>query len=260
MSKFIDKLKRLSQVEPESIGFRPHQPTSPKPKIQLVTSLASKKLDHLADAVAGADAVLLPVAQGNPDVLSLAKITQAMTDIPWGGWLKGGQSGIAELIKAGCDFVVFPAAQTPLTAVADSKVGKILEVDASLGDGLLRAINELPIDAALVAGGLRESDSLTWQHLMLFRRFAALLTKPLLVPVPSNVGADELQALWEAGVDGVVIEATTRERLKELRHTIDGLTFPLPRRKEKVEAVLPRIGHELGQVVAEEEEEEEDEE
>ena len=89
MSQFIDKLKRLSQGAPESIGFRHRQALPPKPKMQLVASLAPGKLNHLADFVAGADAVLVPITQGNAAVPRWAKMAQAVADIPWGCWLRG---------------------------------------------------------------------------------------------------------------------------------------------------------------------------
>jgi hypothetical protein len=165
------------------------------------------------------------------------------------------------MMKVGCDFVVFPATNTPLAVLQNDEVGKILEVEASLNEGLLRAANELPIDAVLIVGEEREDYFLTWQHLMLFQRFADLLTKPLLVSIPSKVTAGELQALWEAGVDSVVVEVGAgqpQDRLKELRQIIDKLAFPSPRRREKVEALLPHIGREPDIATTEEEEEEEE--
>ena len=167
------------------------------------------------------------------------------------------------MTKAGCDFVVFPATNTPLAILQNNEVGMILEVEASLGEGLLRAANEMPVDAVLIAAEQRENYFLTWQHLMLFQRFADLLTKPLLVSIPSNVTVGELQALWEAGVNGVIVEVTAGQpqgRLKELRQIIEKLTFPSPRRREKVEPLLPRIGREPSIATEEEEEEEEEEE
>ena len=69
--------------------------------------------------------------------------------------------------------------------------------------------------------------------------------------------ASELQAVWEAGVSGVVIEAgEVRGRLKELRQSIDKLTFPPQRKRGKPGALLPYIGRETGVVIKEEEEEE----
>ncbi len=261
MSRLIDKLNQLSRAAPESIGFRTKQPASPKPKIQLVASLAQESIEQLAGYVNGADAGLLRISAPSSVTEAFQKINQAVSDIPWGGWLQSTELvEIKEMIKAGCDFVVFPAANTPLTALNSDKVGKILEVEASLTEGLLRTVNELPIDAVLLIDGeQKEGYFLTWQHLMLFQRFANLLTKPLLVSIPSNVSAGELQALWKAGVDSVVIQVTVEQlpdRIKELRQLIDKLAFPLPRRHEKVEPLLPRMGGEPGMAKTEEEEEE----
>jgi len=260
MSRFIDKLNRLSRAEPQPIGFRATQLASPKPKIQLVASLAQESVESLVDHTAGADAGLLRITKLSSGAKTLQQISQAVSDIPWGGWLKDSSpGGIKQMTKAGCDFIVFPATNTPLAILQNDKVGKILEVEASLSEGLLRAANELPIDAVLIASEQREGYSLTWQHLMLFQRFADLLTKPLLVSIPPKVTAGELQAIWEAGVDGVVTEVTVeqpQDRLKELRQIIDKLAFPSPRKREKREPLLPYIGKEPSMETIEEEEEE----
>lgn len=257
MSRFIDKLN-LPRTGPQPIGFKRAQAASAKPKIQLVASLAEESVEGLADYVAGADAGLLRISRPSSSAKALKELSQAAADIPWGGWLKGStRGGIEPIKKAGGDFVVFPAEKTPL-AVLQSEVGIILEVDSTLAEGLLRAVNELPIDAVLIAAE-KEGGQLTWQHLMLFRRFADLLNKPLLVSTPAKVTSDELQALWDAGVGGVVVEVTPgqpQERLKELRQIIDKLVFPSPRPREKAEPLLPRISKEPSLATIEEEEEE----
>jgi hypothetical protein len=95
---------------------------------------------------------------------------------------------------------------------------------------------------------------------MLFQHFANFLTKPLLVSIPSNATANELQALWEVGVDGVIVEIEAGQpvgRVSKLRQTIDKLSFPSRRKQRKTEALLPHIGQETGIVADEEEEEEE---
>ena len=260
MSKFVDKLKQLSRVEAQPIGFGAKQSTSPRLKIQLVACLAQEGVENLADYVPGADAGLLAISRLSSAGKALQKVSQSLSDIPWGGWLPGSSHGeIKQMVKAGCDFVVFPATDTPLAILQNDEVGKILAVEASLGEGLLRAANELPVDAVLIAGEQGTDYFLTWQHLMLFRRFADLLTKPLLVSIPSKVTAGELQALWAAGVEGVVVAVTVgqpQDRLKELRQVINELAFPSPRKGQKAEALLPRIGRETSLTSVEEEEEE----
>jgi len=239
------------------MGFRAAQPVSQGPKMVLVASLAQANIDDLANYVAGADAGLLRVPESGSGAKSLQKVLQVVPDIPWGGWLGGSQGEIKQIAKAGCDFVVFSAANTPLTMLQGDEVGKVLEVEASISEGLLRAVDELPVDAVLITTEQEGEQFITWHHLMLFQRFAHLLSKPLLVSAPSNITANELQILWGAGVTGVVVEVKLgqpAEKLRELRQEIDKLIFPPQRRGGKVEALLPpKIGGETD-IIPEEEE------
>ena len=264
MSKFIDKLNQLSQTTPQLMGFRATQPVAPKSKILLIASLAQANAGSAANCIAGADAGLLHISSWNSGIKALKKMHQAAPDIPWGAWLKNIDSRkIKQTAESGCDFIVFPAATTPLATLQDADMGRILEVEPSLSEGLMRAVNDLSVNAVLIASDQEGDFPLTWHHLMLFQRFANLLTKPLLATIPPNPTGKELQALWEAGVDGVVVEVGVKqpaERLKELRQIIDKLTFPSPRKTSKVEALLPRIAEETSPIIEEEEEEEEGEE
>ncbi|MDO8579116.1 MAG: hypothetical protein Q7R50_08080, partial [Dehalococcoidales bacterium] len=176
----------------------------------------------------------------------------------WGAWLKGKNAAIPELVKAGCDFVVF-SGSTVLTAAVDEKTGKILEVEPSIADTMLRTTGSLPVDAVFINDDSVGDGPLTWQHLMQFQRCAALLTKPLLAPVPADAGPEELKLLWEAGVVGAVVdtEGLSPEKFKALRNTIGDTKFPpRGRRREKIDATLPRPQREPA--VAEHEEEEEE--
>jgi len=257
MSKLLDRLNQVSRAVPQPVGFRTSQPAPSKPRILLIASLAQADLDNLTDYMVGADAGLLRIPKLSSAAKILQKISQAMPDIPWGGWLMdSAQEGIKQTAKIGVDFVVFPAASTPLAILQDNKTGKVLEVESSLSEGSLRAVNELPVDAVLIANGA--SDFLTWHHLILFQRFANMLTKPLLVSLPSKVTSAELQALWEAGVDGVVVEIEIGEpdRLNGVRQLVDKLAFSSRRKRGKIEPSLRYVSQETG-VVEEEEEEEE---
>ncbi len=259
MSRFIDKLNRVLQAVPHSMGFRAAKPVSEKPRMLLIASLARANIDDLADQVAGTDAGLLHIPEWSAGAEAFEKVSQAASDIPWGSWLGSISEGeMKQMAKAGCDFVVFPPATTSLAILKDDNVGRILEVKASLTEGLLRAVNELPVDAALVASE-QEGESLTWHHLMFFQRCADLLTKPLLVTIPPDVSASELQALWAAGVSGVVVEIGAEQpagRLGELRQVIDRLVFPSLRKRRKAEALLPHISTSKETDIATEEEEE----
>ena len=245
MSRFVDMLRRVSKTVPQSMGFRSTQPVSVEPRMLLVASIAQADIEDLAERVAGADAGLLHITRLSSGADALGKVSQAVPDIPWGGSLRNiAEVEVERMMKSGFDFVVFPPAGTPLATLKDDKVGKILEVETSLSEGLLRAVDDLPLDAVLVPNEQDGEYFLTWQHLMSFQRCANLLTKPLLVYLPSDVSANELQALWEAGVNGVVVGVETGQsvgKFKELREVIGKLVFPSQRKQGKAEALLPHI-------------------
>ncbi len=240
MSKFIDKLNLVSSGGLAPMGFRAAG-AKPRPKMVLVAHVAA---DAKTD---GADAVLVSI----PKAAKSLKKPKSKSDLPWGGWLgEVSRDEVKHLGEGGADFVVFPAASVSSAILEDEKLGKIVEVEAALDAGLLKAIDDLPVDAVLIAG---EKPSLTWQDLMLFRRCANILTKPLLVVVSPDVTASELGALCEAGVVGVVVGG----KLDKLRPMIDKLPAPKAGKRRKAEPLLPRISSEVG-TVSEEEEEEED--
>ena len=260
MSQLIDKLKQVSKAAPQPMGFRTAQPASSKLQMLLIASLSqTETVDSLADYVAGADAVLLNMPKASREHKSLERIVQSLPDIPWGVRLEEiGENRIGTVIDAGGDFVVFSAASSVLAVPQDDKVGKILQVESSLSEGLLKTVNELPVDA--VFAGNEQKNHLTWHHLMNIQRLADSLAKPMLVSIPSKVNTYELKTIWEAGADGVIAEVSTGQpvgRVKELRQAIDNLASLPPRKRGKAEAVIPHIGGETDTVADTEEEEEE---
>ena len=259
MSKFIDKLKQLSQTAPQPVGFRTALIPVLKPKMLLIASLTEIGVDDLAGHIAGADAGLLSVSGLSSGAKNLGKASQDVPAIPWGGWLKrAGRGDINTLLKAGCDFLVFPEADTPLSISPIDKAGGVLAVDTSLGEGFLRAVNELPVDAVLVSDEKKES--LIWHDLVLYQRFAGLLSKPLLISVPREVTAGELQMLWDVGVGGVIVEVDVSKpagKIKEIQRKIDKLTLPSSDKRGRTGVLLPHIDLEKSKPADIEEEEEE---
>ena len=253
MSKLIDRLNQMAKAMPQPIGFKTTPSTLPKAKILLIASMAP------ASNISDVDAILTSRLGSGSKTFS--EIARSPADIPWGLFSEdASRRGFESVTEAGCDFVVFPTSAS-LSIPEDDKTGKILQVEASLDEGLIRAINELPVDAVLITREQTGEYALTWQHLMLFQRFANLLAKPLLVNAPLNVTTGELQTLWKTGIEGVVVEIENKQaagRLKELRRMIDTADFP-PRRRAKTEALLPRISRETGSVPEAEEEDEEEE-
>jgi len=260
MSKLMEKLKQTTGTAPKPMGFGAAPAAERKQKILLIASLAqASTAEHMVEIAAVADAII--IEKPGP-ASAIAESARRLARIPWGIHMENvSHQEIESLLKAGCDFFVL-AQDTPLDLPDAPEMGKVLQVDDSLSEGVLRTVNALPVDAALVAAEMEGKARLTWRHLMFLQRAAELLTKPVLASAPLKVSAQELQMLWKAGVDAVVIRVAEGQAtdLKEVRRIIDGLTFP-SRQGKKLEAVLPRTSEERETAPEPEvEEEEEDEE
>lgn len=257
MSKLVEKLRSIVETSASPLGFRTAARAAKSPPMLLIASLPKVDVELAAAfASGGVDAGLVPVANPSMEVATLKQFVKAMGEVPVGVLVESiAKSELEQLQETGCDFITF-ASKAPLVILREEGIGKILKVESSLEEGVLRSINQLPVDAVLL--GEEEESFITVQRLMLWQRFAALLHKPLLVTVPSGIAADDLQNLREAGVAGVVVPAEIKqlgERLAELRRAIDTLP-PLTKRKPgKATALLPRLS---GEMVAEVEEEEEE--
>jgi len=245
MSKFVDKLKQVS-TGGQPMGFRATAAKASKPRMLLVAAVTLTDTEKITALVAGADAGLLAIAKPSAGAKALEQLSEAMPDIPWGGWLKeAGKEGVE------ADFIVFPAEKAALAMFGDEKLGKVLEVEPWLEPGLLKAIDNLPVDAVLIA--VEDNQFLTWHHLMLFQRCVNILNKPLLVLVPPGVTAGELGALWEAGVMGVVVKAGGEGLVAGIRQMLDKLPVPSAGKRDKAGPLLPRMSGETGDVSEEEE-------
>ncbi len=258
MSQFIDKLNQMIKTTFQPLGFRSLAQSHVKPRLLFVASLKQgEQPDRPDDAFSGADAILFAPEAG---AKSGTKLVPYPASIPWGISVK--EPGIKDLkpfIEDGCDFLVFSPGATPLSIPKDAgKIGRILRIDSSISDSLLRTLNELAVDALLIADEAKKESFLTWQHLMALRRLTISLMKPRLLMTPPELSEDEIQLLWDAGIDGVVIEtdiAQASARMQKLRQTIDKMTLA-PRRHKRGEAILPRIAEERPAPLEEDEEEE----
>ncbi len=238
------------------MGFKAAHTIS-KSRLLLVARLGQSKIDALDELVAGADAGLLPVT-GTYGATRLKEAVKSMSPIPFGAWLEAtGRREVKQLDRAGADFMIFAAEKMPLSLPDTEEMGRILAIEPLDKEWLIPAINDLPLDAVFIES--QSKSGLTWHQLMIIKRIAGLLTKPVLVPVNAVISQKELQLLWEAGVAGVVADVTPEKRgeLKKLRQIIDSLTPPSKVRRGKARALVPAVLAELSPVTGEEEEEEE---
>lgn len=244
MSKLIEKLQLISAAA-EPMGFRAALTVSKRQSMLLVASLPCGDAEAAACAQDSADAVLVSIGNLKAEAKALKQMVSAWADIPWGAWLETATGdGIRQLQKMGCDFIVFDAARTAASALPEEEIGRVLKIDPSLADGLVRTIDELPVDGALLSPG-SESPFLSVHLLMVCQRLASIVRKPLLLAAPSAVTDSDVESLWQAGVDGLVIRLETqgqRAKLLELRQAIDDLPPAVKRQRGEVEALLPCVG------------------
>jgi len=231
MSKFIERLQQALTPPIQSMGFMIAKPEQARPKIQLVVSVTGGKLKTQLKEPTEADALLF----SNTAVSVNEKIT--------GMWLsKGDTEEVEKSIKAGVDFVILPVSGEVLQP--DKKLGKIIQIAESISDIMLRTVGELPVDAVLLSENKESSLALTWKRLMLIRRFTGLAGKPLLVEVLPTITETEFQAIWDAGVSGVIINVDAEQAedaAGNLRKIIEKLSFPSKRKLEKNMAIVPVV-------------------
>jgi len=243
MSKFIDRLNRVTHTAPQPIGFRTAQAEAP-PVMQLIARLTGDG-DPKPARLKAADACLATVTAVTSGATRIKKLAKDMPDIVWGAQLEGAsRNDLEKTAKMGDDFVLFAASGTPASTPAEDGPAIVLEIDAATSDTLLRTVNDAAVDAVLVSDGERGEGPISWLGMLRLQRVAKLVSLPLLVATPAAIGGGELRVLSEAGVAGIVVDISVGDAadlLAELRKTIAGLPPPVSR-KRRAEAVLPRLG------------------
>ena len=259
MSRLVDKLKSLREATPQPLGFTAFTPSPEKPRLQLIAAVTADNLERLSSRPGSVDAVLVEVAKSD-DVDGLEKVCQVKDGVPGGARIKAANGGVLKkVLNAACDFAVFgPGASLAVTQ--KDRLGRVLEIDVSISEGLMRTAADLPVDAVLAAGA-GEEKTLTLNWLMLIQRLVYLVGKPVLVPVPPGINGADLQALWDMGIGGVIVEVAddkSADKLSDIKKLIEKLNPPALRKK-KAAPILPRLQPEAPAPLEEEGGGEEDE-
>lgn len=235
-SKFIESLKKLSQgsIPPLGFGRRREGPKSP---MLLIAGLDSLSNEQLARLVPSVDAMIFAGSKINKDAL---KQSIKSYPAPWGIIVKSSKD-LTDLKEMGFDFLVFSSQETEASVLRIEDLGKVIEIDMNWPDSQLRSVEFLPVDAILLPFSGKGA-SLTVQNLLTYQRIDLLITKPLLGYLPAKISGEGLRLLWEAGLDGVVIqgEGFTIEEVERLKEATK--SFP-PHRGEKrqSEALIPSL-------------------
>ena len=240
MSRLSEKLKNALQVAPPAMGFFSSARISSKPKMLLVAWANLEDFEKEPGLCEGADAAVI-VSAKIPAARALKATSKTLGEIPFGVWFEGDAQGLKALDGAGTDFVVFSSEKMPLASLDVEKPGRVAGIPLDLEDGLLRAVSELPVDAFIINSP--GTTPLTFQDLMRFRRLGDWITKPLMAVVPAPITGDEVKALWDAGIDALVVSLSSENQagFRELRKTLDGLTLKTKRKWMRANAIVPAV-------------------
>lgn len=240
MSQLIKKLRHVSESVAPSLGFKTAAASSARPMLLVAIVPGSDPSGIAAIAGAGVDAVMVHSQDLKGDVETFKSMAEGIGDIPWGviPELMTGDD-IKELIGAGGDFITFAASKAP-AALLEEEIGKVIRLNLPLDEGLLRTIDQVPIDTILL--DLRgEGDTITISHLIECQRLSLSTRKPIMVAADQKLDNGELQALWEAGVNGVAVEAKKelQPELLRLHQAIEAIS-KTPRKSGERGVMLPR--------------------
>jgi hypothetical protein len=256
MSKLIQRIEQVARAAPQPMGFGAAARKQPAPAFVLLASCTSEE-QLLALGPGQADAVLF--TPDSVDVEKLAQAGSALGDTPWGVRLsQGGQENVELLQTKGCDFIAFLPGAVSLDALQGEEMGRLLVVTPDMEKEQAHILEDLPLDAAILARTLPKRLSL--ELLLELAAQRNQISKAVLLPVAGALTPWELECLRNIGVEGVVLnlDQADADALRTLQERIR----ELPRRKPKAEravAYLPQPSLAGSRSPGHEEEEEEEE-
>lgn len=233
MSKLIKKLHQVSESAIPPMGFKLSSASTVR-KMLIIASVAQIKT-KTATQPSGleVDAMLIQSQSIKEEIKNLTRMAGKLGDTPLGIWFESmAEIDVEELNGTGIDFLVFTASQAP-AAILQADIGKVMKIDLNIDDNLINTIDQLPIDAVLI--DFRENKgSLDIIQLMNCHRLAGLTSKPILVATQQELAKQDIKSLWEAGVNGVIVEVKeeNRQSLDNLSRVIKDLP-PVTRKPKK---------------------------
>lgn len=258
MSRFLDRLERISSGATGSMGFGA-APREKLPGLALVAQVSGADHTSALPLVAQLrpDAVLFCGLSPSPNLKALG---QALASTPWGARLSSLSDEEARAFReGGCDLLVFPLLGTSVAAISSEDLGRILCVDPPMEEGDLRAMDALPIDALLLSmKGV--CGAWTLRDLATVAAISRRSSKFVLVETTHPPSSPELEALRNAGVRGLVVDLGVGppEALAQLKTAILEMPRRRPSRRDRPTAVLPGFSQPLEPAPHHEEEEEDE--
>ncbi len=239
MSKFIEMLTKVDEQAPAPMGFGLRATDRRTANaVAIAGAVAPSGLTKAKAAVKNVDAVLLNST--DKDQKTLDKAAAKLDDQIWGvrgGTVSGDQA--RHLAEAGCDFIVFDAEGTSAALLDIDDIGKVVTIGDELDEDMARSIAGIPIDAVLYTPS--ELDlPLTVGGLLALSRVRGLLDLPYIMAVSGAVTGDDIAALRNVGIAGLVMDLTAADDIASTAEAIKNLPRKKPR-NNKSNALVPRV-------------------
>ncbi len=234
MSNLVTKLRIAARLEPAPMGFTGVNVDSPRPKPVLIARVGGEAR-KVVSLVKGADAVFIDTHQEEvaDKIIKQLGSEKGKNKTPIGCWLGNNP-------ECKSDFNVL-VMDTDMTLLKNAKEGKVLVVEPNIEDKYLKFLDDLPVDAIMVARSEGQPCRLTLESYVLCQRMALAISKPLVVHVGSNIGPQELSDMWDYGIDGVMVDvdSVNPSLINKFRGVIDSLDLAKKRKKIRLTPVIP---------------------
>ena len=260
MSKLTDMLEKAGTQRPAPMGFGPASRQQTQiPQIVLVGQTTSTRLPSKAK-VAKVEVDAFLVSLETEDDATLDSVAGSLEQRVWGVRLGDMTVALADRLREkGCDFIVFEAENTEAAVLTEEETGKIITVGPDVGEETARAIGEMPFDGALFSleKGILP---LTVRKLIDIQLVRGLVDKPFIMEAPAGLGREELEALRNVGIAGLLMDLSSPSAIAETRRAIEDLPSSRPRPGQR-EALVPVMSSERpaqGQDPGEEDDDTED--
>ena len=232
MSKLLDKLEQIAKGYAKPLGFASAASKSKAANMVIVAAIDDNDSAAATAATECADAVLVNSLAG--------KSAATKTKLPWGMYIdKASEEQLAGIKDSSCDFILLNTQDSPIAPLQEEKLCRMIEIDPAMPDGLIRAVNQLPIDIVLIAGDA----SVSMKRLLACQHAANMIGKHLLARAPLTISKGELREMWETGMAGIVVSVTgdSKKGLADLRQSVDSLPASRRKRALKTSATIPQI-------------------
>jgi hypothetical protein len=204
----------------------------------LLVAIRPSDIGLIDETVSGiVDGVLLHPSDERRET-SLPPMSQKNSNLPYGLWTKSPAEA-KRFHEAGGDFVVFPAAGTPLPLLSMGQLARVLEVDRQLSDIALRTVETTSVDAVLLDGRLPDGVAADVQWLLETQRVGLLTRKPIILSIDRKPDSEQLAALAETSVLAVVVSLGSPADVERLSNYHQAIAALPPRGRQGTPKRVP---------------------